>query len=56
MILNDVTREILMESYGKLSLRLGLGTGQFFRYDIRIDTNRSIFDISFDICVKDCYI
>ena len=35
---------------------LGLGTGQFFRYDIRIDTNWSILDISFDTCVKDCYI
>ena len=32
------------------------GTGQFFRYDIRINTNRLIFDISFDTCVKDRYI
>ena len=36
--------------------RVGLGTGQFFRYDIRIGTYWSIFDISFDTCVKDCYI
>ena len=32
------------------------GYRSVFRYDIRIDTNWSIFDISFDTCVKHCYI
>ena len=36
--------------------QLGLGIGQFFWYNIHIDTNWLIFDKSFDTRVKDCYI